>query len=143
MALKIRKYPDKALRKKSKPVEKITGREIKLFEDMLFAMRHSEGIGLAAPQVGVHKRIIVIEIDEKAIRLANPEVIKAKGKNKMTEGCLSVPDVAVDIERPSEIVVRGLNEKGERVEFEAKELLAKAVQHEIDHLNGILIVDYM
>ena len=141
--LEIKKYPDKILREESRVVEKIAEREMKVFEDMFSTMRNSSGIGLAAPQVGINQRLIVADIDGQLLKLANPELIKAEGKDKMEEGCLSVPGVLVNIERPYEVVVKGLNEKGELVEIKARGLLARILLHEIDHLNGKLIIDYM
>jgi len=141
--LEIRKYPEQILRKKSENIERITEKETALFEDMLCTIRNSSGLGLAAPQVGINKRIIVTDIGEVPLKLANPEVLKVKGKDAMEEGCLSVPGTLVNIERPDEVVVRGLNEKGKIVEVEAKGLLARVLLHEIDHLNGRLIIDYM
>jgi len=141
--LVIKKYPDKVLRKQCQPIEKITEKEIKLFADMLFTMRHFSGIGLAAPQIGVLERLIVADIGEGAVKLVNPEIIKTNGADKMIEGCLSVPDIGVDIERPYEAIVKGLNENGQTVEIKAKGLLARVLQHEIDHLEGKLILDYM
>ena len=141
--LVIRKYPDKALRKNAIEIKGITDKEIKLFEKMLFTMRHFSGIGLAAPQIGVLEKLIVAEVEGKVIRLANPEILKVKGTDDMEEGCLSIPDIGVDIERPYEAIIKGLNEKGQTVEIKAKGLLARVLQHEIDHLNGKLIIDYM
>jgi len=141
--LRITKYPEKILRKKCQSIEGITEREITLFKNMLYTMRRFSGIGLAAPQVGINQRLIVADIGEKPVKLANPEVIKVKGKDKMGEGCLSVPDVVVEIERPDEVIVKGLNEEGKIVELKAKGLLARVLLHEIDHLKGKLIVDYM
>ena len=106
-------------------------------------MRHFAGIGLAAPQIGISKSLIVVDIGEGPIKLANPVVLNAKGSDKMEEGCLSIPGVGVVIGRPNKIVVSGLNEKGEVVEVEAQGLLARVLQHEIDHLKGRLIIDYM
>lgn len=143
--LEIKKYPEKILRKKCQPVEEITEREITLFNDMLYTMCHSSGIGLAAPQIGINQKLIVANIDvgEKPLKLANPEVIKVKGKDKMGEGCLSIPGVMVEIERPNEVIVKGLNEEGKIVELKAKGLLARVLLHEMDHLKGKLIIDYM
>ncbi len=141
--LEIRKYPEQVLRKKSENIGEITGKEIALFEDMLYTMRHFSGIGLAAPQVGVNSKIIVTDIGRGPLKLANPEVLKVKGKDAMEEGCLSLPGALVNIERPDQVVVRGLNQKGQMVEVEAKGLLARVLLHEIDHLNGKLIIDYM
>ncbi len=141
--LEIKKYPDKILRKDSCAVEQITEKEISLFEDMLHTMRNASGIGLAAPQIGLNQKLIVADIGEGPLKLANPELIKIQGKYKMEEGCLSVPGVLVKIARPSEVVVRGLNENGQIVEVNARGLLARVLMHEIDHLNGKLVVDYM
>lgn len=141
--LEIKKYPDSVLRKKALEIKEITGKEVRLFEEMLFTMRHFAGIGLAAPQIGISKNLIVVDIGEGPIKLANPAVLSAQGSDKMEEGCLSMPGVVVVIDRPDKIVVSGLNEKGRIVELEAQGLLARVLQHEIDHLRGKLIIDYM
>ena len=141
--LVIKKYPDKILRKKCVPVEKVTEKEKELFEKMLFTMKHFCGIGLAAPQIGISKKLIVAEVKERTIKLANPEIIKIKGTDNMIEGCLSLPGFSVDIKRPYEVIAKGLNEKGQIVEVKAKGLLARVLQHETDHLQGKLIIDYM
>jgi peptide deformylase len=141
--LDITKYPEEILRKKCEPIKGITERELKLFEDMLFTMKHFGGLGLAAPQVGISERIIVADTGEDTVKLANPEIMKVKGRDKLEEGCLSIPNVKVDVTRPYEVVVRGLNVDGETIELKAKGLIARILQHEIDHLNGKLIIDYM
>ena len=141
--LEIKKYPESILRKKSIQVPEITPREIGLFEDMLLTMYTFGGVGLAAPQVGSPFQIIVADIGEGAIKLVNPRILKTKGEDKLAEGCLSVPDINVEIRRPSEILVEGLNEKGKLIEVKFSGLLARVVQHEIDHLKGRLIIDYM
>ena len=141
--LNIKKYPDKVLRKNCSNVEEITDKEKELFEKMLFTMRHFCGIGLAAPQIGISKKLIVAKVDDRIIKLANPEIVDVRGSDNMTEGCLSVPDIAVAIKRPTDIIVKGLNEKGKTVEIKAKGLLARVLQHEVDHLKGKLIIDYM
>lgn len=141
--LKIRKYPDSILRKKCARVEKITNVEIRLLEEMLFTMRHFAGIGLAAPQIGIARNLIVADIGEGAIRLANPVILKTGGSDKMEEGCLSIPGTGVLIDRPDEIIISGLNESGKVIELEARGLLARVLQHEIDHLQGKLIIDYV
>ena len=102
-----------------------------------------DGIGLAAPQIGNPVQIIVADIGEGAIRLINPRIIKSKGEDRLAEGCLSLPDISVDIKRSYEVLVEGLNEKGEHMEIKAKGLLARVIQHEIDHLRGRLIIDYL
>lgn len=141
--LEIRKFPDGILREMCKAVDKVTATERKLFNNMLYTMRHFSGIGLAAPQIGLPIRLIVVEVDERIVKLANPKIIKKKGKSKMLEGCLSLPDTEIEVERPFEATVRGLNDKGENVEIDTEGLLARVLQHEIDHLNGKLIIDYM
>ncbi|MFA5356309.1 MAG: peptide deformylase [Candidatus Omnitrophota bacterium] len=140
--LRISEYPDPVLRNKNASIERITESEIKLFEEMLFTMRHFAGIGLAAPQVGIARKLIVADIGEGAVRLANPVILKNKGSDKMEEGCLSIPGIGVVIERPDEVIVSGLNEEGRVIEFKAQGLFARVLQHEIDHLNGKLIIDY-
>jgi peptide deformylase len=142
-ALEIKKYPDSILRKKCVQVERITDRETELFAGMLFTMRHFAGIGLAAPQIGLAKNLIVADIGEGAIKLANPKILETSGTDKLEEGCLSVPSVAVDIERPYEIIVSGLDENNQIIEIKAKGLLARVLQHEIDHLKGRLIIDHL
>jgi len=139
----IKKYPDKILREKCVRVERVSDREKELFEKMLFTMRHFCGIGLAAPQIGIPQKLIVAEVEGKVIKLANPEIVKIKGIDSMAEGCLSIPDFIIKIERPYEVTVKGLNEKGQTVEIKTRELLARVLQHEIDHLKGKLIIDYM
>jgi len=141
--LVIKKYPDKILRKNSVEVAKITNKERELFEKMLFTMRYFCGIGLAAPQIGISKKLIIAETEDRVVKLANPEIIYTRGAGNMREGCLSVPSITIDIERPDRIIVEGLNEKGQTVEVKASGLLARVLQHEIDHLKGKLIIDYM
>ena len=138
----IKRYPDKLLRKQCKSIEEITEKEIGLFQDMLFTMKHFAGIGLAAPQIGIAKKMIVAELDNRIIKLANPQIVGMRGADNMAEGCLSVPDVTVDIQRPDEVIVQGLDDKGNIVEIRMEGLLARVVQHEIDHLEGKLIIDY-
>ena len=141
--------PDPRLKRKSKPVAKVDERVRKLMTDMLETMYDSNGIGLSAPQVGVLERVIVIDCareGEKAqpIKLANPEVVWESEENVVySEGCLSLPEQYADVERPAEIRLRYLDEQGEIRELEAKGLLATCIQHEIDHLDGVLFVDHI
>ena len=137
----IRKYDDEILRKKSKKVDKITDRIRILLEDMSETMDNSNGIGLAAPQVGVLKRVIIVDIGEGLVQLINPEIIESTGSAVDEEGCLSIPGKQGNVERPVKIRVKGINEKGEPVNFEAEDLFARALCHEIDHLEGILFTD--
>ncbi|MFC1658385.1 peptide deformylase [Candidatus Omnitrophota bacterium] len=141
--LEIKKYPEPGLRKKSSQVFEITPKELKLFEDMLLTMYTFNGVGLAAPQVGNAVTIIVADVGEGPIKIINPHIVKSKGEDKLTEGCLSVPELSVDIRRPEEVLVEGLNEKGEHIGIKAKGLLARVIQHEMDHLRGRLIIDYL
>lgn len=141
----IRQNGDEALRKKCKAVTKITPRTIKLIEDMADTMYEADGVGLAAPQVGILQRIFVIDVyDDYGLRVfINPEILEVSGTQIGEEGCLSVPGEAADVERPNYVKVRALNEKGEEFILEATELLARAILHENDHLNGTLFIDYL
>lgn len=144
MALrKIRLDGDEILRKKSKIVEKLDEKIKTLIEDMVETMYHADGVGLAAPQVGMLKRIIVIDVGDEngIIKLINPEIIEAEGKQVDEEGCLSVPQVRGMVERPEMVKVKALNEDGEEITLDGEGLLARALCHEIDHLNGILFTD--
>jgi peptide deformylase len=143
MALRqVRNYTDdEVLRKKSKSVEKIDKRVTALIDDMLETMYASNGVGLAAPQVGILKRIIVIDVGEGAIKLINPELIETEGDQQDLEGCLSVPGISGEVTRPEKVKVKALDEKGDTIMIEGTGLLARAFCHEIDHLEGILFID--
>jgi peptide deformylase len=134
-------YPHPLLRKKSQPVEAVTEEIRRLIDDMAETMYAQRGVGLAAVQIGVHRRVIIIDVGEGLLALINPEVLERSGETQMEEGCLCLPGVTVEVARSEKINVRGLNEKGEAVTFPAEGLLARALQHEIEHLDGILIVD--
>jgi len=138
----IKKYPNSILRKKCKIVEAVTTKEVEFFENMVFTIRAFNGIGLAAPQIGISRQLIVADTREGLIKLANPQIIEVKGNDKMVEGCLSIPGAEVEIKRRYKVTVKGLNEKGKTIEIKAKGLLARVLQHEIDHLKGKLIIDY-
>ena len=142
----IRQEGDVILKKKSREVEVIDERVKELIEDMVETMHKYNGVGLAAVQVGILKRIIVIdtyEEDTPIVKLINPKILKQKGSREVEEGCLSFPNKFAKVIRPTEVVVEGLNENGEKVKIKAVELLAQALCHEIDHLNGITFVDIM
>ncbi|HZK01152.1 MAG TPA: peptide deformylase [Tissierellaceae bacterium] len=142
MALrKIRIDGDPILRKVSRPVEEMNDRIQELLDDMVETMNDAEGVGLAAPQVGVLRRIVVIDIGEGPIKIINPEIIEVDGKRIDVEGCLSVPNKAGKVERPERVKIKYLNENWEESILEGTELLAKAICHEIDHLDGILYTD--
>jgi peptide deformylase len=139
-------YPDPALKAKSKPVSKIDDSIKALVKDMAETMYAEDGVGLAAPQVGVLKRILVVDTSprqpgQKLMTFINPELVSADGRTKYTEGCLSIPGEAEEIERFAKVTVRAQNEKGQTFEVEADGLLAIALQHEMDHLDGVLFVD--
>ncbi len=139
-----RKIP-KILRKKSKPVKKITRRTLKLIEKMKKIMIENNGIGLAAPQVGKLLQIIIVGTSlENCIALINPEVIYTSSETEeLEEGCLSFPGYFAKIKRPFKVEVKGLNEKGKPVEIRTEGILARAFLHEIDHLHGKLFIDYL
>jgi len=144
MAIRIvREYGDEVLRKKSKSVEIFDEKLNELVEDMLETLYKYNGVGLAAPQVGVLKRVIVIDTydGEGAVVLINPEIIKQKDEQEVDEGCLSVPNQYAKIIRPKEVVVKAYDVEGNQFKITGKGLLAQALSHEIDHLNGILFVD--
>lgn len=141
----IRINGDEVLRKRSKEVTEITDRTLKLIKDMAETMYEADGVGLAAPQVGILQRIFVIDVyDDEGLRVfINPEILEVKGSQLGEEGCLSVPGEVADIERPNYVKVKAINEKGEEFILEATELLARAVLHENDHLDGKLYIDYV
>jgi len=142
MALRnIRKYGDDVLRKKCREIDQIDDRLLTLIEDMKETMYDADGVGLAAPQVGVLKRLFVIDIGEGPLVFINPEIIETSGSQTDEEGCLSLPGETEEVMRPNYVRARALNEKGEEFEIEAEELLARAILHEYDHLNGTLFID--
>ena len=140
--LKIRRIGDECLRKVCRPVEEITPRILTLLDDMTETMRAADGVGLAAPQVGILRRIVVIETpDEGLFELINPKIIAYSGEQETEEGCLSVPGRWGVTRRPMHVTVRAMNRQGETVTYTGSGLLAKAFCHEIDHLDGKLYVD--
>lgn len=144
MALRnIRKLGDDILRKKCRPVEIIDEKILTLLDDMAETMYEANGVGLAAPQIGVLKRIVVIDIgdDNGLIELINPEITHFEGNVKDTEGCLSVPGKYGYVVRPAKVRVVALNRNGDKIEIDCEGMLAKAVCHELDHLDGIVFVD--
>jgi len=143
--LPIRVVPDPILRQKAKRVKAIDGSIRKLVGDMIETLHAAPGrAGLAAPQVGVSWRVIVIGIpEEEDIVLINPEIVRRKGERMVTEGCLSVPGYYGVVKRAESVSAKGLNLKGREIRIKADELLAQALEHEIDHLNGVLYIDYV
>ena len=146
MILDILKYTNKKLRTVAKEVEAVNGDIKQLVKDMFETMYAAPGIGLAATQVNFHQRIIVIDVSDdcdQPLCLINPEIIEKSGEIEYEEGCLSVPNYYENVKRANEIKVRALNEKGVSFEIEANEMLAVCIQHEMDHLMGILFVDHL
>ncbi len=140
--LNIIKDGDETLRRVCKPVSVITGRTLRLLDDMADTLHKADGVGLAAPQVGVLRRIVIIEVEEgELIELINPVIIKAEGKQNEVEGCLSVPGKWGVTDRPAKVTVRALDRNGTEFELEGEGLLARAIGHETDHLDGKLFYD--
>lgn len=148
--LKIEKYPAKVLQQTAKPVNEVTAEITNLLDDMAETMYANHGVGLAAPQVGVSKRMIVVDVGEekedgsiekKLVQIINPEIVSKEGDIEWEEGCLSVPDFTLKINRAEMVTLKGLDKTGKPMEIHAKGLFAVALQHEIDHLNGKVIID--
>ena len=132
---------DEILRKKSKTVDKIDERVQILISDMIDTMHHADGVGLAAPQIGVFKRIVVIDVGEGVQALINPEIVSQTGEQTEYEGCLSIPGVRAQVKRPADVVVKALDRDGREIEIKGTGLMAIALCHELDHLDGILFID--
>lgn len=144
--LEILKFPDERLRTKAKPVDAVTDEIRQLVDDMFETMYEAPGIGLAATQINVHQRIVVIDISkekDQPLCLINPIILAKDGVEQHEEGCLSVPGIYETVERADRIKVEALNRDGEKIKFDADELLAVCIQHELDHLDGKLFVDYL
>jgi peptide deformylase len=135
---------DLVLRQKAKRVPTIDGSIQSLIDDMVATMQQQGGVGLAAPQIGVSLRVVVIQLpDEELITLVNPEIVKRSGEREVVEGCLSVPGYAADIKRSVSVTVKGWDRHGKPVRIKATGLKAQALEHELDHLNGVLYVDHI
>lgn len=134
----IRLEDDPVLSKKCRPVEKMTDKIHQLIDDMLDTMYEANGVGLAAPQVGILKKVVVVDVGDGPIVLINPQILETEGEQTGDEGCLSVPGMAGEVTRPNYVKVKALNEEMEEFEIEGTELLARAFCHEIDHLDGIM-----
>jgi len=144
--LEIKKYPDEILKTRASFVDEINGNIQNLIDDMIETMYKANGVGLSAPQVGVSKRIIVVDTsprqeNQSLIVLINPEIINSEGEIISEEGCLSLPGFITRLQRKQKVFVKGLDKNGKEIEIEAEGLLARAFQHEIDHLEGILLID--
>lgn len=139
--LELRYKGDPVLRAKAKPVSKVTPRIVKLLKDMEETMYAADGVGLAAPQVGVSERLIVVDVGDGPLHLVNPVLEEAQGVDVDREGCLSIPGIYGYVERHARVVVSGLDLEGRPTRVEGTGLLARALQHEIDHLDGVLFID--
>lgn len=140
--LGIRVYPDPVLRTRAEPLEKVSQRERKLLMRMLAGMRRWRGVGLAGPQVGWTLRLITVEAEGLTLALANPKILDPHGEDELVEGCLSLPGQAVSVRRAASVWLRAIDSDNRKREFKLAGLLARVVQHEIDHLNGVLIIDH-
>lgn len=146
--LPIRIYPDPVLRVECPPVDRFDDELRRLASDMIETMHAAPGVGLAAPQVGVELRLAVVDLSvgedpEALLVLVNPELVEEEGRESEVEGCLSIPDLTEKVERPFQVVVRAQDLEGERFEIEADDWLARAILHEMDHLDGVLFVDHL
>lgn len=137
----IRIDGDEVLRKKSRPVEKIDKKILTIIEDMADTMYKADGVGLAAPQIGILKRIVTIDVGDGLIEMINPEILEQSGEQDGPEGCLSLPGTTGEVKRPAYVKAKYTNPSGETVIIEGKDLLARCICHEIDHLDGILYKD--
>ncbi len=142
--LPIRILPDPALRRKARRVRNIDGSIQRLIDDMIETMQAAPGVGLAAPQVGVQLRVIVFGLPgDEVVALLNPEVVKRSGERLVEEGCLSIPGYQGDIKRSLSVTVKGRDRQGRQVRIRARDLLAEVLEHEIDHINGVLYIDHL
>lgn len=141
---KVRYLPDAVLRKKAKKVPGIDGSVQRLIDDMVKTMQQSKGVGLAAPQIGVSLRVMVLQMpEEEPLAIINPEIVKRSGEREVIEGCLSVPGYQGEIKRSASVTVKGLNRQGKAIRIKATGLMAQALEHEIDHLNGVLYLEHI
>lgn len=141
--MKVRKFPDPVLRTKTTKVGAISQEERDILDDMAQTMYLSQGVGLAATQVGLDKQLAVVNIGDGLIKMVNPVIIKKEGVAAQEEGCLSVPNTTVKVRRAKKITVQFLNENGDVCQLKADGLLSRAIQHELDHLSGTMIIDYL
>ncbi|MBF6057530.1 peptide deformylase [Thiomicrorhabdus heinhorstiae] len=139
-------YPEQGLREVCSPIAEMNDDLDKLIDDMFYTMYDAPGIGLAAPQIAVQQRLIVVDVSEtkdQPIALINPKIVASSGEIIWEEGCLSLPGVYAKVKRPSHILVQGMDRDGKKIEMQADDLLAVCIQHEIDHLNGKLFIDHL
>lgn len=141
MIYRILHLGEAGLRRDSEPVQEITDELRTIVKDMFETMHKARGVGLAAPQIGVNKRLMIIDIDGNPLVFINPEILKKSGKETSEEGCLSLPGLRENVQRATKLVARAVNINGKDFEIDAEGLLARAIQHEIDHLDGVLFID--
>lgn len=143
--LPICHFPNEpVLRQKAKRVSRIDGSVQRLIDNMIETMQQANGVGLAAPQVGVPLRVIVLQMpDEEPVVIINPELVKSAGEQEVTEGCLSIPGYFAEIKRSASVTVKGKDRQGKAIRIKATGLKAEALEHELDHLNGVLYIDYL
>ncbi len=139
----IRTFGDPVLRKTAEPVSDIDGKLVALVDAMVETMYHAQGVGLAAPQIGVGKQLFVYDAGEGPITAVNPEIVESSGSWTYDEGCLSVPGLSFDIVRPNKVTFQAIDLDGAPLEFEADEFLGRVLQHEMDHLQGVLLLDHL
>ncbi len=139
---RLKIYPDSVLREKSFPVFDFDKNLQSLINAMRRIMYEHKGIGLAAPQIGILKQVIIADVGNGLLTLVNPTILERKGEEILTEGCLSLPGIGVDVPRSTRLAISGFDQSGKAIEMELSGLMARVVQHEIDHLNGVLIIDY-
>ena len=140
----IHHLPDPVLRQKAKRISAIDSSIQRLIDDMVETMQQANGVGLAAPQIGISLRVAVIQIPgEESIVIINPKMVKRAGEREVTEGCLSIPGYAGEIKRSISVTVKGQNRQGKAIRLKATDLMAQALEHELDHLNGILYIDHL
>ncbi|MFC1969236.1 peptide deformylase [Chloroflexota bacterium] len=140
----IRTLPDPVLKQKAKKVSTIDASIQRLIDDMLETMPHAGGVGLAAPQIGVSLRVMTLQMpDEEPLVIINPEIVKRGGEREVSEGCLSVPGYVGEIKRSESVTVKGLDRNGKSIRIKATDLMAQALEHELDHLNGTLYLDHL
>ena len=137
----VRTYGDPVLRQVAKPVENVDGALVKLADDMVATMHHSVGAGLAAPQVGVQRRLFVYELDDGPQTIINPEIVESSGELWHDEACLSIPGLRIAIMRPEVILLQGFDLEGNAITIEADDFMGRMFQHEVDHLDGVLMVE--
>lgn len=138
----LKMYPDWALRQQASAISDVDAAVKDLMDGMAEIMYSNSGIGLAAPQVGILQRVIIADVGDGLVTLANPEILDRHGRARQEEGCLSLPDIQVAVDRSQSILIRGIDPSGNEIEREYEGLVARVLQHEIDHLNGVLIIDY-